>query len=86
MPGNAELICTSAHCEVSVFEIADVFLGFQGHPENSSFTSGVSIDRRKDDLHEDVYQLAKKSLTIEAEQKLIAKWIESFFKLKTKKN
>lgn len=85
LPGNAELVCTSQHCKVAVFEIPDIFLGFQGHPENSSFTSGVSIDRRKEELPEEVYQKAKKSLTIEAEQKLIAKWIEGFFKVKPKK-
>lgn len=84
LPGNAQLLCTSEHCNVSVFEIADLFLGFQGHPENSSFTSGVSIDRRKDELDEMVYQLAKKSLTIEAEQRLIAKWIEKFLTSKNK--
>ena len=85
IPGNAELICTSEHCKVSVFEISDLFLGFQGHPENSSFTSGVSIDRRKDELPKDIFDLAKRSLTIEAEQKLIAKWISGFFKQKIKK-
>lgn len=78
LPGNAELLCTSEHCNVTVYEIDGIFLGFQGHPENNSFISGISIDRRKDTLDSEIYQAAKLSLTVEAEQRLIAKWIDSF--------
>ena len=85
LPGNAQLLCTRTHCKITAFEINNIFLGFQGHPENSSFTSGVSIDKKRDEIGEEVYQSGKLSLTIEAEQKLIAKWIEAFFYQKAKK-
>lgn len=84
LPGNAELLITSPHCQVTAFEIKDIFLGLQGHPENSSFTSGVSIDRKKDELDPEVYRNAKASLTIDADQKLFASWINQFFKQKVK--
>ena len=79
LPGNAELLATSNRCKIVAYDISDIFLGFQGHPENSSFTSGVSIDVKKDNLDPEVYQNAKASLIVEAEQKLIAKWINNFF-------
>lgn len=79
LPSNAEKLATSSHCKITAFDISDLFLGFQGHPENSSFTSGVSIDTRKDILDPEVYEKAKSSLVVEAEQKLIATWINNFF-------
>jgi GMP synthase-like glutamine amidotransferase len=79
LPGNAELLFVSDHCKITGFEISNIFLGFQGHPENSSFTSGASIDTRKEVLDPEVYRLAKESLIVEADQKLIANWINNFF-------
>ena len=79
LPGNAELLLTSPHCRVAAYEIKDLFLGFQGHPETTAYVSSFGVEDKMELLGSDGYREAKCSLTKVLDQRLIANWIGNFF-------
>lgn len=80
LPPKAELLMISSHCPIVGYQIENLFVGFQGHPEMSSFVSCVAIEKVKSNFDTEFYENIMKSLLVAPDQRLLATWIVNFIK------
>ncbi|KXO12653.1 Para-aminobenzoate synthase, amidotransferase component [Moritella sp. JT01] len=80
LPRNATVLMSNDFCPYSMFQVDSHFLGLQGHPEFTALYSEALMDQRRDIIPADTIELAVKSLSYQADDKLITKWILAFLR------
>lgn len=81
LPGGAERLASSNHCENFLVQFNDTTLGIQGHPEFTHAYIGVLIDSRGDRLGAETGAAARASLSRDADNTVIMTWIANFLGL-----
>jgi GMP synthase-like glutamine amidotransferase len=78
LPEEASLIATNEFCPIAGYQVNKTMLTFQGHPEfNRDYVQHL-MTKCREDIGEQTYQQAKKSLLQEEDHELVAKWIVNF--------
>ena len=80
LPGSATVLMSNDFCPYSMFQVDAHFLGLQGHPEFTAQYSAVLMEQRRDIIPADTINSAIDSLSYQADDKLITKWILAFLR------
>ncbi|QUM81234.1 GMP synthase [Moritella sp. 5] len=80
LPRNATVLMSNDFCPYSMFQVDSHFLGLQGHPEFTARYSAALMEQRRDIIPADTIESAMASLSYQADDKLITKWILAFLK------
>ena len=80
LPRDASLIATNDFCPVSGYRVNQSVLSFQGHPEFSREYLLYLMDKRRQDIGEQVYQQAVASLEQDIDHEQVANWIVNFIR------
>lgn len=80
LPKGSELITTNEFCPNAGYQIDNVILTLQGHPEYSSEFLEFLMTKRIKGIGESTHQQAISSLQQTTDDKLIAKWILNFIR------
>lgn len=78
LPPGATVLARSSHCDVSVFDVNDRFLGVQGHPEFTAPYASALLDTRLDRIPAEVVSTARRSLPTATDGGIVAQWIARF--------
>lgn len=78
LPANAEVLLTSDFCPFSMFKVDEHFLGIQGHPEFTRIYSYALMDSRRDRIPAGIITTAIRSLSWQADDILMMKWLLQF--------
>ncbi len=81
LPQQAERIAVNSFCLNSGFQLGNSVLAFQGHPEFSKDYLLFIMKNRREIIGEEKYQNAISSLTQQADNSVVAKWINNFISL-----
>lgn len=80
LPRNVSVLMSNDFCPYSMFQVDSHFLGLQGHPEFTALYSAALMDQRRDIIPADTIESAMASLSYQADDKLITKWILTFLR------
>ena len=80
LPLRAKVLISNDFCPYSMFQVDSHFLGLQGHPEFTALYSAALMEQRRDIIPADTIELAVTSLSYQADDKLITKWILAFLR------
>jgi GMP synthase-like glutamine amidotransferase len=79
LPPGALLLAGNSHCRNFMYEIQNVALGIQGHPEfDKSYAKALYLSRRKSIGHDRIVK-ALSSLKTPVHPHIFARWIYHFF-------
>lgn len=81
LPGGAERLASSDHCENFLVQFNDTTMGIQGHPEFTRAYISVLVDQREDRLGARIGAAARASLSRDADNVAIMTWIANFLTL-----
>ena len=80
LPEQAVIIASSSFCPYSMMQINKHFLGIQGHPEFSKSYSLDLMQARRDVIPAARIETAIKSLALEVDDILVARWLLAFLR------
>ena len=80
LPRNAELLASSDFCPNYMYQIDNLVLSLQGHPEFSKNYSETLMRYRKLKIKKDTFNAGLNSLTLETHEKIFAQWMLNFYK------
>ena len=80
LPTAAKVLLANEFCPYSMIQIADHFLGIQGHPEFSHSYSHALMDSRKDRIPSDVIEKGVLSLAHQTDAVITTQWLLNFLK------
>ena len=78
LPENAVLIAENDFCPYSAYYIGEWLISFQGHPELTKDYVRALLHHRENILGQKVLESGLKSLELQIQPKIIAKWILNF--------
>ena len=78
LPKNAVLIAQNDFCPYSAYYIGEWLISFQGHPELTKDYVRALLYHRENILGQEVLESGIKSLELQIQPKIIAKWILNF--------
>ncbi|KGJ95680.1 glutamine amidotransferase-related protein [Thalassotalea sp. ND16A] len=82
LPANAQLLATTPHCQIAMYQIGDHFLGLQGHPEFSVEYAKALMDYRQNIIPQNILHAGRKSLANELKIQFIVDWLIGFIQSK----
>jgi len=80
LPNEATLLATSDFCPNYMYQLDDLVISLQGHPEFSKKYSEALMKHRAEKLGEKTLQAGLTSLNLETHEIIFATWILNFFK------
>lgn len=80
LPLGAEVLASSDFCPFYMMQIRENFFTVQGHPEYSKAYSQALIEDRKDIYDKELTRQGLKSLELDVDDSLLAKWIGNFLR------
>jgi GMP synthase (glutamine-hydrolysing) len=81
LPANAQLLATTPHCKIAMYQIGDYFLGLQGHPEFSVEYARALMDYRQKIIPQHILQSGRISCSTELNSQIIVDWIIGFMQV-----
>lgn len=81
LPDEATLIAKSDFCPNAAFIIGKQVLCFQGHPEFMANYAKAILDLKEDQLGDELYKSALKSLTVKQQGITVAEWMVRFIQV-----
>jgi len=81
LPGGADRLASSEHCENFLVQFNTTTMGIQGHPEFTPAYIGVLVDQREERLAAETSAAARASLSREPDNTAIMTWIVNFLGL-----
>ena len=83
LPEGAELLASSDFCPNYMYQIDNIILSLQGHPEFSKQYSETLMRYRKLKIKEDTFNAGLASLKLETHEIIFAQWMLNFYQQKT---
>jgi GMP synthase-like glutamine amidotransferase len=80
LPSGGALLAGNSHCRYFMFDIQNVALGIQGHPEFDIRYAEALYESRRELFDQDVFSKAMASLKKTVHPNIFAEWICHFFK------
>jgi GMP synthase-like glutamine amidotransferase len=78
LPPGARRLATNAHCENAMFDLDDLFLGVQAHPEFDRDYARAITENKRGSVPDAVLEKALPSFAEPVDATLIARWIVAF--------
>jgi len=79
LPPNSTVLASNSHCSYFMYEVENIVLGIQGHPEFDKKFVEVLYKSRVESLGQDIVSNAISSLHKSIHSHIFAKWINNFF-------
>jgi GMP synthase-like glutamine amidotransferase len=80
LPRQAEVIAGNDHCPYAVITVGDHFMGIQAHPEFTPCYLDLLMQLRIDRIGAQNIKEARKTLTLQTDEGLAARWMANFFR------
>ncbi|WP_299073853.1 GMP synthase [uncultured Paraglaciecola sp.] len=80
LPPQSQVLMSSDFCPYSMIQVGEHFIGLQGHPEFSRQYSYALMDSRRDRISAEVIEAGSATLTHEADDVLVMRWLVNFLK------
>lgn len=80
LPGGAELVATADYCPVGAYRIGDHVLCVQGHPEWVPGLSRRLVERRREQIGDDVSDAALESLRQPLDHDRVVSWMAAMLR------
>ncbi|WP_371189309.1 glutamine amidotransferase-related protein [Thalassotalea maritima] len=80
LPENGQVLACNSHCDISMFQIGNNFLGLQGHPEFTPEYAKALMDFRHEIIPEDIRKQAVATLDKPLSTATLVDWLLAFIR------